>query len=245
MFFVYVYIHPKTNIPFYVSKGTGDRDLYHWWNKANHYNDSLGNILQELHRLNQRPIINRVLVTTQEQEAYDTERQLIIEYGRLDLGTGTLCNKTPGGEGFGNTGTRWSARQRNKIRDRYQVSNKGVGISQYTLEGTLLKTFVCARELKESGYTSTQIMAIRRCCKGQRYSVGGFRWSYVNEPLPKATTTMKKIRQLTKTGEFLAEFVSVAAASNALNINPGDIASVARGNTRLKTAGGFRWEYCD
>lgn len=242
MFFVYVYYHPLTTLPFYVGKGTGDRDMYHWWNKNNHYNESLGKILQELHTLGQQPHIERVLTTDIETEAYDEERKRISMYGRLDLDTGSLCNRTPGGEGFGNTGTTWSDSQRRKRELTNYQYPKGVGFTKYTLVGDKLTTYANTHELSHE-YSKTQIMAIRRCCKGDRFSVSGFRWSYDNAALPAATTTMKRVRQFTKTGELVSEFISVAEASRVTGINQGDIAGVARGNTKLSTAGGFKWTY--
>lgn len=243
MFFVYVYFHPTTGIPFYVGKGTGDRDQYHWWNKNNHYNTDLGSILQELQMVGQRPTIIRVLHTDDESIAYTEECAKILEYGRIDLGTGSLCNKTPGGEGFGNTGTTWSTDQHQKRNQRYIENSPGVGFTQYDIDGNQQCTYKCARELRDAGYTTTQIMAIRCCCKGTRFSVAGFRWSYSDTVLSNSHTTMKRIRQFTKLGEFVSEFMSVAEASRSTGINQGDIAGVARGNSKLKTAGGFVWKY--
>ncbi len=243
MFFVYVYAHPQNKVPFYVGKGTGDRDQYHWWNKQAHYNETLRDILLELHQAGQRPMITRVLETLDENLAYAEEKRLIQLYGRLDIETGTLCNKTFGGEGFGNTGTVWSDKQREKRKQTYERGQVGVGFTQYNLRGAEIRTFHCTRELQTAGFSATQIMAIRRCCKGDRHSVGGFRWSYAGHPLPQTNTLMKRVQQFAKSGEFIAEFISVAEASRLLGINQGDIAGVARGDSKSKTAGGYIWKY--
>ena len=77
MFFVYVYAHPQTHLPFYVGKGTGDRDLYHWRNRKSHNNDQLRFILHDIHQSGQRPMITRVLETLDETAAYNEEKRLI------------------------------------------------------------------------------------------------------------------------------------------------------------------------
>ena len=51
------------------------------------------------------------------------------------------------------------------------------------------------------------------------------------------------IRQLTKSGECVGEFVSQLAASRATGIPQGNIGVVARKTGRRKTAGGFIWEF--
>jgi len=245
MFYVYVYIDPRTSEPFYVGKGSGDRDKYHIWNVSTHPNVELRTIIQDLQAIGQHPIIHRVLEAVDEFDAFWEEKRLIQCHGRRDIETGSLCNKTPGGEGFGNTGTRWSAEQRQKINSRYVERSPGVSVVRHTLAGQEDRQFANPRELRKAGYSTTQIMAIRRCCKGERYSVEGYRWRYADQPLPTASTTMKSVAQLTKQNQLVATYVSVAQASTATGVNQGDIASVARGNTRMKSAGGFIWQYAE
>lgn len=244
MFYVYAYVDPRTNLPFYVGKGSADRDKYHLWNVATHPNSELRTTIQELRAVNQQPIITRVFEVDDEQLAFDEEKRLIEQYGRRDMGTGTLCNKTPGGEGFGNTGTTWSSTQRQKMKQKYLDRSPGESYVRHTLEGVEDKCYKNPYELRMDGYTPTQIMAIRLCCRGERYSVKGYRWRYGNNILsPNAATSMKAVSQFTKTGEFIRKYVSVTEAGKHTGINQGDIASVARGNTRMKSAGGFVWSY--
>lgn len=243
MFYVYVYFHPVTKVPFYVGKGKENRDLYHYHNRNNHYNKSIQNILQHIEANSQQPIIKRVFEHVDEQTVLDEETRLVSLYGRLDLGTGSLCNRTPGGDGFGRAGRGWSNEERAKHMASRNAKPQGVGFDQYDINGNFMRTFSNAKDLKEAGYTKTQIMAIRRCCKGERFSVSDLRWSYKNEPLVCHHTTHKTLTQLTKDGTEIAQFVSVSQASKVTGINAGDIASVARGNTKMKAAGGFLWKY--
>jgi hypothetical protein len=245
MFYVYVYYHPETGVPFYVGKGKGDRDKYHLRNKNTHYNDGMRYILQELDRKGQQPIIEHVLETDDERVAYEEECNRISLFGRIDLGTGTLHNRTPGGEGYGNSGKKWSDDQRQKRRKTFLKKSVGASYDQYTIEGKFIRRFTNSEELKQSGFSVTQIMAIRVCCKGKRFSVDGLRWCYAGSVLPSATTLMKRVIQSSKCGDLIKEYISVAAASESTGINAGDIASVARGNTRMKSAGGFLWRYID
>jgi hypothetical protein len=100
MFYVYVYRDPrptKNNQPVYVGKGTGDRDLSHWSRKS--HNKPLQDFLSHLRQRKLTPICQRVFETENEQEAFAKECELIALYGRRDIGTGTLFNRTDGGEG--------------------------------------------------------------------------------------------------------------------------------------------------
>ena len=87
IYYVYAYLNQKTGKPYYIGKGQGDRI------NAPHVN------------LNIPPDPkNRVLLkeNLSEQDAFNLEVEFIAKYGRKDLGTGILLNKTNGGVG-GNT----------------------------------------------------------------------------------------------------------------------------------------------
>jgi len=95
-YYVYTYTDPRTLKCFYVGKGTGQRHRYHW-NKRSH-NKGVNSICNQLRSHDLSPIITKY-PCDDEQMAYDFEILLIKKYGRVDLGTGTLCNLTKGGDG--------------------------------------------------------------------------------------------------------------------------------------------------
>lgn len=100
MFYVYVYYDPrplKLGQPVYVGKGTGDRDLSHW-SRGSH-NKPFQDFISHLKQREFVAKCERVLETENEQEAFAKEMQLIELYGRRDTKTGTLFNRTDGGEG--------------------------------------------------------------------------------------------------------------------------------------------------
>lgn len=97
-FYVYV-LHRPTGEPFYVGKGTGDRIAMHERDAARPQNDG--------HRLR---VIRQCVVGGgaryrlvghfgDEAAAFEEERRLIAEIGRLDRACGPLVNHTDGGEG--------------------------------------------------------------------------------------------------------------------------------------------------
>lgn len=53
----------------------------------------------------------------------------------------------------------------------------------------------------------------------------------------------KKISQYDLEGNKLATFKSASEASRVTGVNHGNLCSVARGNTKYKTAGGYVWKY--
>lgn len=88
-FYVYAYLRSKDSerasagTPYYIGKGSKNR-------------------IYEKHSVNIPPDPNNIIMIAEnltEAEAFEKERQLIAEWGRLDLGTGVLYNRTDGGEG--------------------------------------------------------------------------------------------------------------------------------------------------
>jgi len=101
MFYVYVYYDPrplKKGQPVYVGKGTGARDLSHW-SRGSH-NKPFQDFISHLKQRNYVATCERVFETENEQEAFVKEMELIKLYGRRDLKTVTLFNRTDGGEGL-------------------------------------------------------------------------------------------------------------------------------------------------
>jgi hypothetical protein len=116
MFYVYVYRDPrptKDNQPVYVGKGTGDRDISHWA-KGSH-NKPFQDFLSHLKQRGLVATCQRVFETEDEEAAFSKERELVALYGRRDLGTGPLFNRTDGGEGAAGAIRTEEEREANRI----------------------------------------------------------------------------------------------------------------------------------
>ena len=93
-YYNYIKIDPYTLIPRYVGKGKGNRhQLSHSYNKT--YMGWLKNL-----KINGLEPITEIINVTCENTAFRLEQFLINQYGRKDLGTGSLLNHTNGGEGI-------------------------------------------------------------------------------------------------------------------------------------------------
>jgi len=98
IFYVYVYYDPRKTPtePIYVGKGHDNRAVKHIKKSQNIF---LNRKIAKIRKDGFEPAIKYEFENLTEEQAFEKEKELIKFYGRRDLGTGTLCNFTDGGEG--------------------------------------------------------------------------------------------------------------------------------------------------
>lgn len=130
--------------------------------------------------------------------------------------TGTLCNKTDGGEGC--IGSRLSNEQREQRSQYMKLQPRRLPVirkpvSQYALDGEYIKTWPSAKEASEN--TPANRSYITQVCKGKRKSAGGYLWAYENDPVPVfSKKTYRPVAQFNLNGERMDAFRSLTEAQN-------------------------------
>lgn len=222
--------------------------------------DLKSNKIRKLLRSGNTIIEEVLLITDSEKEALEYEVSLIAKYGRRNNNTGILTNLTDGGEGV--VGAVYSAEAREKMSKAKMGHKINVGrtrpdmvekfskvVSQYSLDGTLIKTYPSAREAsKDTGISFSQIS---NCCIGgikrTRDTSGHFvRFNFGNksniDPYFKdINSKSRKIGQFDIDDTFIAEFENSRIAMKITGINDVSIRRVAL--EKQKKAGGFIWKY--
>ncbi len=102
-YYVYQMVDPKSNIPFYIGKGMGNRMYYHealtLSGKVPHGNKLLFHKIKKILSESGTICYKKTDESLSEEDALKKEQFYIRQIGKRIDGTGPLCNITDGGEG--------------------------------------------------------------------------------------------------------------------------------------------------
>jgi len=233
-YYVYFLIDPRNSQVFYVGKGCGNRYNHHLYEARKHrskqHNIMKCDIINDILRAGLSMKITKIEENLSECDALKIESDHIKKFGRLIDGSGILTNIV------------------SEDRIRPGVFRK---ISQYTLDGELIKVFDSIIEASEN--TGIAYDSLQHCCSKYIFknktkrSIGGYRWSYFGE-LPTEYKTpeqlnyqrKKPICKYTKDGILLKIYKSAQDAYLETNIHYSHI-SMCCNKRKRKMAGGYCW----
>lgn len=131
MYYIYEYVDPRTNLPFYIGKGSGNRKLHHL-NETLETTDNKKKYfkIQKIRLSGQEPIINIIVDNISNEElAYKIEDEFILKYGREGfeengiLTNICLNNKPP--VGIGEKNGMFNRKHTDDAKKKVSDANKG------------------------------------------------------------------------------------------------------------------------
>jgi hypothetical protein len=183
-FCVYAYYVPGEEKPFYIGKGLSRRPYVHLEERYRKRRTSFYLKLNKLLDAGVAPIVKILANNLPEQCAFDLEISLIKIYGRLDIGTGCLCNHTNGGEGHSgrevsiDTRIKMSKPRGVEARANHLIAmrKKGVAVESFDLTtGQTIKSYPSMGSVKDDGYNDCMV---RRVIQGKQSQHGWYGWRY-------------------------------------------------------------------
>ena len=204
-YYVYGYFEPGSEQPFYIGKGRGRRARSHLG--AFRTSKKGGLFYARLWELDAKGITPDVRILHEgltDSDAKDKEIYLIERWGRIDIGTGCLCNHTRGGDGVGAvsaetrakksramTGRKFSAETRAKMSQvrrgkkltakadrnlRIFNADRMRPVDSYSLyTGQLVKTYTSINSTARDGFTPACVHGV---CTWRGKAHKGLGWRY-------------------------------------------------------------------
>jgi hypothetical protein len=177
---------------------------------------------------------------------YDLDGNLIKEWNSLksvskfyqNTNIASCCR----GESVSASGFIWRYKDEFIDIDLDRLNYQKRKVSQYDLQGNLIRSFDSIKEASLNGFNEGNI---QDCCVGRLKSSKGFIWRYSGDSPPEKykSKTIKSVLQFTLSGEFIKEWDSISIASKDLKIGGNSIVTCCKG--KYKSAGGYIWKYKD
>lgn len=239
----FVYVHSTLNDEvFYVGEGCRYRDT------AIHNRNITWN---EITDKNPYKVI-KVKENLTKEEALKLEKELILKYGRLDKGTGTLCNKNDGGIGLKGEnnhfyGVKLIGEENGNYGNKFEKNPLSIPIYKLDLKGNIVKKYSSATEAeKVDGYIANNIS---ECCNKKRGIHKGFQFIKIkhytipeNHVYIKSKTSKIPVVKLKLTPRGTYSFVKLYESSGAVAIDGYNAKCVnACVNKSKKTHKGYYW----
>ena len=214
MAYLYRHIRADKNEPFYVGIGSDNafKRAYDTGNRNRHWRNIVKNTAYD---------VEIILEEITWEEACKKEKEFISLYGRTDLGLGSLCNLTEGGEGV--IGMKHTDETKKKISEDNKRPDK---------------LAICMENLKKMQTPEARAKALvnRDYKEITRKRLLKTDYSKIRE------ASEKVIFQYDLQGNFIKEWKSLTEAKNNIsNINIPNICNCCRG--KRKQAGGYIWKY--
>jgi group I intron endonuclease len=130
----------------------------------------------------------------------------------------------------------WSYEKKENIEPKYYKQ-----IHQYDLNGQYIQTFKNIDDAENAISCKKRGNHIMDCANGNRKTSNGFIWSWELKKILLKVPKIKVILQYDLNHIFINSYSSASSAEKQTNIARSNICACA--NKRLKSAGGFIWEY--
>jgi hypothetical protein len=190
MAYVYRHIRKDLNVPFYIGVSIRDDDKY-----KRAYEDHAGRRNKEWYDIVKLTDyeVDILMDSISLEKAHEKEQEFVRLYGRIDIGTGTLINKTDGGKGCVNgitpeTREKMAAKLRGRPQPKWQrdilskaamgkkVPWRHVAIIEVDKNNNIIKEFESiAAAAKEYGL---QVANVHKVINGQRSHTKGYVFKY-------------------------------------------------------------------
>lgn len=230
MAYVYRHIRLDKNVPFYIGISKKDDGFKRAYDK-----NGRGKIWKDItNKTNYEVEILKYDITY--QESINTEIELVSLYGRIDIGTGTLCNHTSGGEGLNSPNNEVREKLASYLRGKTpynkgipmpknqyaemlsRVESQKIKVAKYSIDGNLIKVYDSVIGAAKSNKLNQG--SITNCCKKNGSFYGGFVWMYADGgaigKIDPYNLRFKKVLKFDVQKNLLKEYNSLCEAAICL-----------------------------